>query len=663
MYLDDKSSAFLRAQIVKLRAVSKSLDDWKASAYGSTLRFCDAATFNDFCLMLNKYDDALNSKAPEEYRKAFQDSLGMSSQFMANTLGNGEGAVITGLRSAAPLGMQSGTDLPKAYRHYWDTGTTGEKIVKTFPNPLFAASMTQNVFLHYGSDPVLGFHLATAAASLTENSPLRVDDKVKGAFKVVKAAKTQFFAWARAFQDLKDNIVVRVVTSDALAFCHTLQHRLSSGPTRRTGHWFRRQLDLTRLELDEQDYGLKENEAAASNLTVPLKFDLIDTSNLADHLGTLNLLLAAAPLLANKPFSTVQTELLIRRDDTEKDTFERVLGGHTPTVAMLLGLSPVEYYTNATVVSSVDEILLNQVGPALQGKENINRQLRSRVAWKLAHHFSRQGRFQLPVNIDGQDLAAVLLCAYREMFSHENVSLLGGKDAAEKMMRNSAYPQYHRGSLAVLMKAVEQRCATDWPAVCRAVVDGVHNDRSIVLGSTFSQDLATHLHMWGVHSESWLKHDIERDNSAAGGVSAWKQIPEVVAVTFVVPRAKLNRLFDGAGSSAARAKLVSPVLQVVVKASTGAANQWINVFSDVQLLFGEVTPRGQRDYPDLKLRIEEDPNGWQGDAPLIACFYAPTCGLQVEPRTARIALQVQQYVFQDSPFQSRAELYDKKICR
>jgi len=631
LYLDDSTFGFFHTQVKKLLSLAGDAEQWRASEYGRHLKFCDDATFHDFKRILTRYDSALGTRGSQTYLDAFNSSIKESVK-----VGNmGTVQNLTGLRSAAPLSFQNGTEeIPKAFRHYWDPGTTDTtKHAKRYPNPMFAASMSRNVFLHYGTDPILGFHIATAYATLTAGSPLRPDGDAGGAFKVVEAARVQFFAWVEAFQSARANFTFYFVTSDALVFAHTLQRRLSSGPTRRTANFYRRQFDMTKLELEPTGYGRKEDES--QGLLVPLKFDVINTSNLADHLGTLNLLVAASPLLSNKPFSTLQTELLIKRESSEKETFSKLLYGDTLSVSLLLGLTPVEYYTNATA-SGTDLFLrlMNATGPSAS---KTHEQVHSRLSWKLNHQFTGQSRFQERLNVDPSELAATIFAMYREMFSFENpANFLGGSEQLMNLFRRSTYAPSHRGSLAALIRLVEHRVKTDWGRMCKELIQLIFQDRSIMMGTNYAQDLALHLHMWGAHSEPWLKSEIKRNNPAAGGVSTWKHIPELVSVTLVVPRQKFKRLFGPSLPPQA-----SPTLLASLKSGSQGLTGWHNLYADIHLSFGTVTTKGPRDSENMLLKVDADPDGWAGTAPLIVCFYAPTCALQVEPRTASIGLCVQ----------------------
>jgi hypothetical protein len=56
-----------------------------------------------------------------------------------------------------------------------------------------------------------------------------------------------------------------------------------------SAHWYRGPYQLELLVLDSEDY--------ASSGKAPLSFNVIDTSNLVDHVGAINVLVATSSLL------------------------------------------------------------------------------------------------------------------------------------------------------------------------------------------------------------------------------------------------------------------------------------------------------------------------------------------------------------------------------
>lgn len=98
---------------------------------------------------------------------------------------------------------------------------------------------------------------------------------------------------------------LRFCVADALCFGYTLQDRHATGSARTAFCYRARHVSMDPLELVEDDYAAEGN--------APVSFNVIDTSNLLDHVGGLNLLVAASPLLNGDPSSTLYTESLIPR--------------------------------------------------------------------------------------------------------------------------------------------------------------------------------------------------------------------------------------------------------------------------------------------------------------------------------------------------------------
>lgn len=229
----------------------------------------------------------------------------------------GHGMNITGFRSAAPIIIPSLKDLPELFQNFWKHGVTDEdrgSLSKSrFPNPLFAGSLEDAFTLHYGTDPLLGFHLATAYASLTSGSPLESSGN-SHLHKVVAAARLQLREWSTSFRKhAQKNLTIRFFVRDALALCHTLQHKRTMGD-RSQSNWYRDQYDLEPLILDGEDYASKGN--------APLLFNVIDTSNLLDHVGAINILVAASPQLDNSISANLYTEALAKKQEDLKALVE-----------------------------------------------------------------------------------------------------------------------------------------------------------------------------------------------------------------------------------------------------------------------------------------------------------------------------------------------------
>ncbi|XP_044717256.1 MYND finger domain-containing protein [Hirsutella rhossiliensis] len=605
LYLDDSTAQLILQQTEKILPLLKSVEAWRDGPYGRTLKFCDRDTLDDvrrICRLVMRGSQNRGNKA---FKDAFIRHSKASTDSRARQLGNGSN--LAAMRSAAPLSMSAVDELVRAGNQYWNEGTvTARKIADPVPNPMFAALVSEHGILHYGTDPILGYHLATAFAPLSPHSPLELKDPVP-AFRAGAAAMAQFREWIAAFRlAVKRGIVLRFAVAEALALCHTLQHVSASGSS--SANWYRRQFELKLLALDETAYG--------SGREGPAAFDMVDTSNLSDHLGTLNVVIATAPLMKQKPWATVYTELMIKRHDSQQRAFDSLLCGHAPTVSLLLGVSPVQYWTNAKCESHVVEVFLGlMTKESSTGKET---QLHSRLAWKRDDQFSGQFGGRGRLHIEAQTLCRLLFQIYLDMFQWE--SYRAGLAAASPFSRSATYSHYHRGSFATLLQLVKSRVKTDWSQVCSGLLDSIAQDRTIALSSNQVQELGVQMHLLGVSTEPWLLNEVKTQPDA-GPLKGWRDIPPAVAVTFVVPREAFVRLYDLSQKN----KLASPTLVGSLRASPAATNQWHNIYSVVHITFGNVKSNAGE---DAAVVMEQDELGWEGSSPLIASFVVPTASLQ-----------------------------------
>ncbi|KAM0277275.1 hypothetical protein ACHAQH_005934 [Verticillium albo-atrum] len=600
LYLDDSDAKTLFAQVKKLVEASKSMGNWESSTYGKALPFSDKDSFDDV-------------------RAVWLNHLKRSVQIGSLRFNTKDGeplSIATGVRSAAPVLMSANADVVEENRHFWAHGTTGAAAASV-PNPLIAASLSEHTTLHYGTDPILGFHLAAGFAPLAEASPLRPESSGEK-FQAVAIAKAQFNAWLVACSSLfkAQCLIMRSSSADAFAFCNALQHQgASSG-------WYRRQLDsrVLKLTLDS---------------TVPRVFDAIDTSNLADHFGTLNLLVSLLPLLALQPWATLSTEMLLKGSgSSDKEVMDSLLCGHAPTISLLLGISPVEYWTNATAVSKLHEII---IGLSTSSGPNAA-QIHSRIGWK--HNCSLSGnRSHIGVEIGPRELATIIFQMYLKMFEHENPMALLSSSRTDSPLSilASGYAHFHRGSFMALLKLLEKSTSvTNMRKTCVELDEMISRDQTLAFSGNQAQEMGALFHMHNLYTPDWLRSEVQYDPSK-GGFNAWSKIPEVLAITLVVPRTKVQRLYTISPQS----KIAAPTFIGSLRSSPTAASQWHNIFGDVHLAFGTVSTSGPTTDASFAVHLREDEDGWSGNTPLVVSFYVPAAALQAEHKSALIGLDVQ----------------------
>ena len=592
---------------------------------------CDAGTLTKIRKIWESFNTTrMNKQQTKKYEEKLKTTMQKAKDLQKNRVG--ETMILIGFRSAAPVGLQALEDLPRLYQAFWNTGTTdaGNKAHpdNLHQNPMFVSCAENASSLHYGTDPLLGFHLATAYAPLTLESPLKINQNDLARLqKVVEAAKIQFKAWSRSFLTrVPGNMILRFFAGDALSFCHTLQH-LGNTDRKSRANLYRDSFHSEPLELSENDYGVTGD--------APIMFNVIDTSNIIDHLGALNVLVASSPLLSEELAATLFIETLVKREKSLKAMLDELLCGHFPTISLLLGLFPVEYWTNATAISTVDEALFDFVHRATAGSKYDAAQMYCRFAWKRSPtrqaHSANQKVSRMSVN--PFDLASILSRVYLNMFQNENMGLLLSEINLQRLQNNST-PQYHRGSIAGFIALLKGRLLTDWNSAMKRFLDLVETDKSIMMSLNYIQELYLYLHMFGVFSASFMEPSFysEQKYLDIGGSKGSNQPSSVLCITIKVPRAVLKPFKE-----IPRALLGTPPLQIIFESSN---KTWQNIFSVVQLAFGETVMSDAEQIDKSGLLIHTNGEGWMGTSSLSVSCYVPSWVVLMEPRTATVALGI-----------------------
>jgi hypothetical protein len=643
LFVNDRSGELLNAQAKKLHSLSISMRSWHDSQYGRFLRFCDQGTLIRVRDIWNSYlTRDLSNDEKASYDKRFKSGIRKAMDMQATYLGPGHFLVLTGVRSAAPASMESLNDLPSLFEHFWECGSTDrdrERLSRAnSPNPTFASLVTDTFTLHYGTDPILGFHLAAAYAPLTSESPLNPRALGRSDLhKVVEAARLQFQAWGIALKRRAGNsLTLRFFCGDALALCHTLQ-RARAVRGSNMANWYRAPYHLEPLVVDSEDYTVTGD--------APLSFNVIETSNLMDHVGAINLLVAASPLLDSDAISTMYTESLVRREENIKALLDSLLCGHFATMSIVFRLFPIEYWTNATAISAVDEGMIDATTRGIGLSENHKGQMHCRLVWKRPISATKSNA---SIRWNEADLALTLYQVYLKMFRHEDAQqLFSNLDLLN--LQNHSNPHYHRGSLAALLRFVKDRVDLDWEEVMKTFFDLVENDSTILMGRNYIQEFYLHLHIFDVHSVPTfqLSFNRTRDSQSSKGLCAWNDLPPVVCITLKIPRAKLSVF-----TKLPPAELGTPIVHCILQSSRASTSTpWQNIFGVVQLAFGKVMTSGSRDSDNFKLDIVEDVHGWMGSSALLASFCVPTWVVLLDPENTTVAFGVQ-----STPYSSRTFL-------
>lgn len=493
---------------------------WHASPYGS-FRFCDSITFSRVVKQWKFYaDKETESESFQRQQQKLKDQWETAAKRKKER--TGFGTVLTGFRSAAPRTLEFMKDPGRSHKVFWKNGTTFPNQEAKMLNPMFSGPYGQ-LNLHYGTDPLLGFHLATAYQKLAKVSPsdaTRMDYGFANGGKldsITKAAYCQFASWRDAFRRVFPRVTLWICNSDALAFCHQLQHICHKGYESDAG-WHRRNWSYDPLKLDSEDYrafAFTGNRAAATS------FDMIDTSNLIDHLGSLNLLIATAPLLSDRPNSVIHTEMLIAMGEKGATAAETLLPGDLSTMSLLLGLQPSQYWTSVVSNCNYDE-LLGILGTSSMSPPTS----RHIIHWKSVD--------VTQFDLDEDDLVDFLRNIYVKMFPIiDSVPQHGTTPLPDPP--NDVYTQ---ASFATFILNVMNSKLTKWTYASNLIYLMLSNSASI-------QNLAAmqlYFHHFRLGTVTQLTSEWYAPSLRTSSLREWKKVSYALCITMVAPRNCLSPL-------------------------------------------------------------------------------------------------------------------------
>lgn len=613
-YLDETDIQLVGAQARRLLDLSKTQQDWHAGFYGTTVRFGDESTLSMVHEVWAKYADAVCDKDTDDYHNQFEARL-KESRKRETAVRRAKGVTA---RSCAPLSDTLAKDLFKGTNQHWETGfswplsasctTAVAQMAPMLPNPVFAVPLSGPSLLKYPTDPLLSFHLAAAAANLTELSPLRLDEQKAGdvdaKIKLFEMAQLQFKGWINAFRDAAPNTTVRFIAADCFTLCYTLHHCLRTGE--KCAHRYRREIGFDVLTLADCEYGAETRAAA--------QFDVIDTSSLSDRTGILNLLVSAGPLMKDAPFATLYTQTLRRTTNEGKPlAFEDLLCGYTTAVSTLLGLVPAEYWTNAKTVLPTKGIVAGD--DTMSSEPNfVNLGFQPRVAWKHNRYMSGQQSQMARLIVKAPDLALLAYKIYSNMFEN-GISTFMTIRSGEAVAEQAPDLRHHCGSFAAFLKALCESLEIDPRLVCTDLLNmavKTKNRPSQLHLPSLALELTHRLNP--LHPPNWWKNLLSKNpNAQRAGFWKWTNVPSVLAVTLVIPADRWKPVVKYAMDR-------SLSICIPMEARVGIGSSMEAAELDIQISFGTVTTRGSHDEDGYTVIVEEDKEGWNGSSPMVVSF-------------------------------------------
>ncbi|KAI2620321.1 hypothetical protein GGS26DRAFT_594940 [Hypomontagnella submonticulosa] len=628
--LDTNSLDLLRAQSKKLYKLSSTMHDWEQSEYGTKLRFCDSATLSDVRNMWKSYDVKREDDDASKVEKYFSTALEKGMALYTSI-------PVPDIRSAFPAIVEDATkSLDDLSKHFLKYGTTelNQNIQReaTHPNPMFL-TLDDGAVLVPGGGPLTSFHLSPAFIPLEQDT--QSSQKKTLPEKIVRTARMEFSQWIESYRKRSDGITLRFLVGDAISFAHTLKRQQTI--TTESANLYRYQNCLQPMVLDGPDY---------TSGAAPLSFDVIETSSLCDVLGPQTLLVAISPLLRSHAASVLYTETLESDHYSYYDKVIEILCGEVPTLSVLLGLFPVEYWTNTSPLSYGDEEEASM--PLDKMKETYGPNARRvekflRMCWKRPPCVNRSSSPCLglmKIGFNPQQLAVALYKVHEEIVS-ENTSKSGGHPNAYSQSYAVWY-RYNYAAFASFLRLVKTRTTCDWDLVMRSLMGLIEKETG--KGIVQPIELIAYLYMFGVvstdvmkewESQSIMEQPVLAPSKKWKAMTSWKDVPPVVCITLEIPRKQLAtaRIMNADKNHA----LVAMHCRLDIPNHTGPSE---NTFQVCQFGFGEVSTTGTPFTNGFNISVSEDSQGWDGKSPLIVSFYVPSFVLFLKPQNAEVACAI-----------------------
>ncbi|TRM66548.1 hypothetical protein BD626DRAFT_451581 [Schizophyllum amplum] len=608
MKLDKQSHSSLVAQCKKLLAIGSSVGEWEAGLYSTCIRFCSPYTYSEVRRHWGLYMAMHTS--PKQTRNRIDANYTSRVKQALDLARDGASA-----RSAGPLARAAADVMAQKYKAYWRSGTVFDDSSQNAPvvtiNPMFVYSLGGERFsVQMGLDPLTGFHYADLFANATGD--------VTSA-EVAAHAMAEFGAWSTSFADAVSaretpTPIVRFLLGEATAVCRALRLVAASRTVKTNvpvAHYQSATIDFV------------EGYASDGTDSYPVEFNVIDTSNLDDHIGLLNCLVAPLPLLSSAADAALYTESLLFRTADATTELKRRLHADIATMALLIGIAPVDFLSSFSSRSNVHELR------AQQAAKKPADQFHQVTTWKRSSSCDAQaaarGAANQPILFEPKELADVLLKMYNSMFEQEDPEIYEerNRDVPEYLATGNQFLiYYNRESFVVFLDLVRDNVRMT-PEKWKLVIYhfGARNmaDRTRPHDSARRHELHTLMQHLGVYTPAFPPE--AGPGQVTRRLHAWSSIPDLVRFVVSVPRKNLKAYLGNPMSESADERRSTSMQRQTFGLQFHIGGRRAHVFTAIQVAFGTALSAGTASQPSYV--FQADPAGWLGSAPLVATFIVP----------------------------------------
>lgn len=621
LFIDKQTAVLLKEHCIKLANFASDITTWTTSPYGDFIKFANQDTLHKARRSWSSYAETLilpDSQQTQLKQRFLSDMKAKSNP--RTSLSTIPPVAFASIPSAAPLCAEYVRLAPQAFTQYWKLGVTNPKVTSTTPiqvNPTFLFSTAGRQFnLHSGTDPCAAFHLALALTQISfDDSPTSKPAKTER--DLWNACRKQFSQWAASFHrrvkragEETPMTIIRFAVGEALAFCDALQLCKAGdfSPMVYSSTW-----GGTKFSFDGQ--------------TIPIAFNVIDTSNLSDTVGLLNVLVAATPLLQKMPYSVLNTSSLLSYNDhpTRRSAIEERAILDFPSLALLLGITPTCFNSGLAFRNCSETASFSASAGFSPDTHHYER-----VTWKFSEytHAKWDGtavQRNHKVQYAAEDFVEKLFATYLKMFSDESASFLLSLRDARNHWKAKQKVHYSRQSFVRFLQAIRSIgiIETNWTQTLDIFATRLRTDATLPNGASYAQNLFADLHIWGIYSVDLLRPGAVARvaGSKPAPFQTWENIPPVVCLVLKVPRKELKALETETRLTG------EPTIECETFYQSSSGH------SSIRPVFGDISDVGGRKI------ITEDPRGFSGESPLIISFFVSSWILVKQPHELRVGLR------------------------